>query len=194
MEADRHPTAIRGGVDPARRHRKRYLLQRLHVQHAQEGSNTQETYGDAPGTPRVPRPGCRHGGRALHPYRMPYRDAIIRRRIRALAGTGRSRATRALKIENAKLTHNRRLAAGGPRGSAARRVRRGPVTRCAHEGRFKSFITEYSSWLLHISTDMRSANLSMHLRNLIMPCPCCPFDSSTVTRDGGRGTDTRLML
>ena len=57
---------------------------------------------DAPGTPRVPRPGCRHGGRALHPYR----DAIIRRRIRAPAA-GPVRAvprttanTRALKIQS----------------------------------------------------------------------------------------------
>jgi hypothetical protein len=106
--ARRYPTAIRGGVDPARRRRKRYLLQRLHVQHAQEGSNTQET-----ATPRVrpgsPRPRVRPGSPApavamavVHCTRTvtrpSYAVGYARRPVRAV--TANLPRTRALKMQS----------------------------------------------------------------------------------------------
>ena len=189
IEADRqrHPTHApdrdpRRGLDPARRRRKRSLLQRLHAgMHRKDLLRRKATPRVRPGFPRVPRPGCRHGGRALHPYR----DAIIRRRIRAPAGTGRNREH--AHSENAKLTPQ--PSARGPRVAATCRE---SVTVCIKVV-LKASLPSISRgcYILVRTCDL---HLSLHLRNLIMPCPCCPFDSSTVTRDGGRGTDTRLML
>ena len=148
-------------------------------------TNTQET-----ATPRVRvRPGSPAPAVAMAVVRCTrtvtrsYAVGYARRPVRAVTANTRT--------QNAKLTHNRRLAAGGPRGSAARRVARS-VTVCMKVVLKASLPSiRRGCYILVRTCDL---HLSMHLRNLIMPCPCCPFDSSTVTRDGGRGTDTRLML
>ena len=140
---------------------------------------------DAPGPPAVR---CRHGGRAL---RTRDRSSIIYAVGYARDG-GRAVTEHSRVLRQSQHTTSRQV---------VRRV--GRVSRVrVHKGRVNEASLPSVSWLLHISTDRKvghdllrfAIKCDLHLRNLDALPVRCQFDSSTVTRDGGRGTDTRLML